>query len=102
MVAIFPEFPKLVQTCKFKTDPFHCSKNFQIFYDAILEYSEQLSQLCRLQIPNGNHVKILGTDSIFDSSMNFKGVQTFWGKSDKFFKIDLIFTKVNLVGHTCM
>jgi hypothetical protein len=33
--------------------------------------------------------------------MNFKGVQTSWEKSDKF-SIGLIFTKVNLVGHTCM
>jgi hypothetical protein len=36
--------------------------------------------------------------------MNFKGVQTLCKKSGKFPKIylDLIFTKVNLVGHTCM
>jgi hypothetical protein len=66
-----------------------------------VEYFEQLSQLCRLQIPNINHVKNPGIDSIFESSMNFKGVQTSWEKSDKF-SIGLIFTKVNLVGHTCM
>jgi hypothetical protein len=44
-------------------------------------------KLCQLQIPNRNYVKILGTDSIFESSTNFKGDQTFWEKSDKFFKI---------------
>jgi hypothetical protein len=33
--------------------------------------------------------------------MNFKGVQTFREKSDKF-SLNFIFTKVNLVGHTCM
>jgi hypothetical protein len=34
--------------------------------------------------------------------MNFKGVQTLWEKYGKFTKnyIDLIFTNVNLVGHT--
>jgi hypothetical protein len=43
--------------------------------------------LSRLQIPIGTYVKNLGTDSIFESSMNFKGVQTLWEKSNKFSKI---------------
>jgi hypothetical protein len=46
----------------------------------------RLSML-QLQILNRNHVKNHGTYSIFESSMNFKGVQTFWEKSDKFYKI---------------
>jgi hypothetical protein len=74
---IFPEFPKPAQSCKFTKDAFHCSKNSQILHEAILEYSKQLSQLSRLHLPNINHVKNLGTDSIFESFMNFKGVQTF-------------------------
>jgi hypothetical protein len=62
-------------------------KNPNFLHDARLEYSEQRSKLCRLQIPNINNVKKPGTDSIFESSMNFEGVQTFWGKYDKFSKI---------------
>jgi hypothetical protein len=36
--------------------------------------------------------------------MNFKGVQTLWETSVEFTKIlsQHVFTKVNLVGHTCM
>jgi hypothetical protein len=68
-------------------DPFSCSKNSKVLYDSRMEYSKQLCQLCWLQIPNRNHVKNPGTDSIFESSMKFKGVQTFWEKSDKFSKI---------------
>jgi hypothetical protein len=84
--VVCPEFPKSVQICKFKTDAFYCSKKFQILCEVILEYSEHLFQLCQLQILNRNLVKILGTDSIFESFMNFKGVQTFWEKTNKFFK----------------
>jgi hypothetical protein len=36
-----------------------------------------------------------------ESSMNVKLIQTFSKNSGKF-SLDLIFTKVNLVGHTCM
>jgi hypothetical protein len=100
----FPDFPKPVQICKFKTDAFRTSKNSQILHEAILEHYTQRSQLCRLQIPNKNHAKNLGTDSIFEFSMNFKGVQTFWENliNSPKFSLDLIFTKLNLVGHTCM
>jgi hypothetical protein len=63
------------------------SKNFQFLHEVILEYYEQLYQLWRLQIPNKSKVKTPGTDSIFEYLMNFKGVQTFWKKSDKFSKI---------------
>jgi hypothetical protein len=52
-----------------------------------LEHYAQFSQLGQLQIPNRNHVKNPGTNSTIESSMNFKGVQTFWEKSDKFTKI---------------
>jgi hypothetical protein len=85
--TIFLEFLKPVQTCKFKIDVFQCSKNSQISHDSRVEYFEQLYKLYGLQITNINYVKNLGTDSIFESSMNFKGIQTFWEKSDKFFKI---------------
>jgi hypothetical protein len=40
----------------------------------------------------------------FESSMNFKGFQTLWENlvNPLKFYLDLIFTKVNLVGHTFM
>jgi hypothetical protein len=52
-----------------------------------LECSEQFSKLCEHQIPDRYYVKNLGTDSVVESSMNFKGLETFWGKSEKFSKI---------------
>jgi hypothetical protein len=52
-----------------------------------LEYYSQLSQLCQLEVPNRIYFKYPGIDSIFEFLMNFKGVQTFWEKSDKFSKI---------------
>jgi hypothetical protein len=79
-------------------------KNSQLLHEARLKYSEQHYKLCRLQIPNRNKVKNPRTNSIFESLINFKGVQTFWENliySPKFC-IYLIFTKVNLVEYTCM
>jgi hypothetical protein len=93
-----------VQNCKFETDAFCCSKNSKYFHETRLGYCEQLSQLCRFQIPNRNNVKIVRTYSIFESSMNFKGVQTFRKNliNSPKFSLEFIFTIVNLVGHTCM
>jgi hypothetical protein len=52
-----------------------------------LEHSEQLYLLGRLQILNINKVKNPGTDSIFESLMNFKRDSNLPEKSDKFSKI---------------
>jgi hypothetical protein len=71
-VSLFSELSKLVETCKVEKAAFSCCKNFQFFNEASLEYSEQLCQLYRLQITNRNKVKNPGTDSIFESFMNFK------------------------------
>jgi hypothetical protein len=84
---IFPDFPKPVQTCKFKIDALHCSKKFHILYYARFGWFAQHPKLCWLQTPNWNHVKNRGIDLIFEFSMNFKRVQTFWEISDKFSKI---------------
>jgi hypothetical protein len=65
---------------------FPYSKNSQILHKAILEYYSQLYKFFLLQIPKKNKVKNPGTDSIFEFSMNFKKVQTFWEKSEKFSK----------------
>jgi hypothetical protein len=52
-----------------------------------VEYSEQLSQLCRLHIPNRNIVTNPGTYSIFEHLMNFQRDSNLLEKSDKFSKI---------------
>jgi hypothetical protein len=72
---------KVAQTCKIKMDAFQCSKNTQILHEAKF----------------WNRFK-------FESPMNFKGVQTFWEnpRNSPKFCFDLVFTTVNLVGHTCM
>jgi hypothetical protein len=101
--------PKLAQPIKLKRMPswldLHKSaKNSPFLYEASFKYSKELYILCWLQTPNKNKVKNPRTDSILESLMNFKGIQSFWKNLinySKFF-LDLIFTKVNLVGYTCM
>jgi hypothetical protein len=68
-------------------DAFPYFKNSKILNEVILAPYEQLSQLCQLQIPNRNHGKNPRIDSIFEYSMNFKGVQSFRKNSNKFSKI---------------
>jgi hypothetical protein len=63
-----------------------CSKNSQFFHVAILGYSEQFYQLCRHLIPNRNRYKNPGTDSTFESLMNFKRDLIIPEKSNKFRK----------------
>jgi hypothetical protein len=63
------------------------SKNSQFLHEAILEYSEELSQLHGLQIQNTNNVKNPGINSIFESLLNFKRDSNLLQKSDKFSKI---------------
>jgi hypothetical protein len=103
-VLIFSDFPKLGQTCKFERDAFVFSKKSQILHETRMEYCAQLYQFWLPQIPNVKNVKNPGTDSIFKSSMNFKGDQTFWEKliNSPKFSLDLIFKKMNLVRHTSM
>jgi hypothetical protein len=83
----FLNYPKLIETCTFEMDALYCSKNSQFLHVARLRYFEQLSKLCRLQIPNRNKVQNPGTDSIFESFMNFKRDSNLLEKSDKFSKI---------------
>jgi hypothetical protein len=83
---IFFQYSNSVEICKFKMEVFPYSKNSQILHKAILEYYSQLYKFFLLQIPKKNKVKNPGTDSIFEFSMNFKKVQTFWEKSKKFSK----------------
>jgi hypothetical protein len=72
VVSHFSELSKLAETYKVKKAALSFSKNFQFLNEASLEYSEQLFQLCQLQIPHRDRVKNPGTDSIFESLMNFK------------------------------
>jgi hypothetical protein len=82
---IFYEF-KLAQICKLQNLVFHCRKNTQTFHEARLEYSKQLSQLGQLHILNTIYA-IISNRLQFETSLNFKGVQTSWEKSGKFTKI---------------
>jgi hypothetical protein len=52
-----------------------------------LEYCEQFSQLCRYPVPNINGAKNPGSDSMFESLINFKRGLTIPEKSGKFPKI---------------
>jgi hypothetical protein len=48
------------------------SKNFQFLHVANLGYDEQFPQLCQHPIPNQNIAKNPGSDSTFESLMNFE------------------------------
>jgi hypothetical protein len=79
-------------------------KESQFLRVASFGYYEQLSQLCQHKIPNRNRVKNPGTDSTFEYLMNFKRDLNHLENlinSPKFL-LDLIFTKLKLVGITCM
>jgi hypothetical protein len=68
-------------------DALTCSKNSLFLHVTILGYHEQISQLCRHQIPNTKRVKNPGTDLIFEFLMNSKMNLNLLKKSDKFSKI---------------
>jgi hypothetical protein len=92
------------QTLKFKIEAFTVPKNIQILYEARFEHCKQLSPLAELQIPTGSYVIKFGTDSNLNLSWILTGFKP-CGKnlvnSLKLY-IDFIFTKLNLVGYTCM
>jgi hypothetical protein len=103
-VSYFPELSKAAQTWKFKMDAVPYSTNCQFFHVARFTHYEQFSQLCRHLILNRIRVKNPRTDSTFESLKNFKRDLNLLKNlinSPKFL-LDLIFTKVNLVGITCM
>jgi hypothetical protein len=87
--GLFQTFVNKFQTpLKFEiqTEALPCSKNVQALQEARFEHNEQLSPLTQLEIANAAHIIIFGTNIQFETSLNFKGVQTFWGKSHKFTK----------------
>jgi hypothetical protein len=84
---IIPKLSKPVQTWKLKTHVIPYSKNSQILHAARLEYYEQLSQLCQHQIIKRIRVKKPGTNSTFESLLNFKRGLNLPAKSGKFPKI---------------
>jgi hypothetical protein len=86
-VLYFSKLSKLAQTCKLKMDVLTCSKNSQFLHVAILGHYEQFCQLCRHPIMNRIRVKNPGTDSTFESLINFKRDLNLLEKSDKFSKI---------------
>jgi hypothetical protein len=64
-----------------------CLTLFQKLHVSRLRHYEQFSPLCRHPILNRNRVKNYGTDSTFESLMNFKRDLNLLEKSDKFSKI---------------
>jgi hypothetical protein len=62
-------------------------QKFPFFHVARLGNYEQFSQLCQHLILNRIRVKNPGTDSTFESLMNFKMYLNLLKKSDKFSKI---------------
>jgi hypothetical protein len=101
---IFLKLSKPTQTWKLKMDTLLCSKNSQIWHASRLGHYEQLSEL--FQHPNLKRcrVKIPGTDSQFEFLVNFqRGLILLENliNSPKIL-LDIDFTKVNLVGITCM
>jgi hypothetical protein len=103
-VSYFSKLFKLAETWKLKIDVLACSKISQFLHVPRLGHFEQFPQLCRHPILNRIRVKNHGTDSTFESLMNFKmdlNPLKNLINSPKFL-LDFIFTKVNLVGITCM
>jgi hypothetical protein len=83
---------------------FPISKNTETWREAGFENFEQLSQLGRLQIPNIIHVIVLWIDSNLNILWILKGFKSCGNnlKNSPKFYLDLVFTAMNLVGHTCM
>jgi hypothetical protein len=96
----FSNCSKIAQFLQFKYAATPKSKNVQTLHGARVEHSERLFPLGRLPIPNRIHVTNFGTNSAFNSSSNFKGIQTFLKNSDNFLKIlfypDMIYLNMNL------
>jgi hypothetical protein len=61
------------------------SKNIKNWHGGRVEHYEQLLPLGGLPIPNRLQVINSGTKIKIETSSNFKGVQTFLKKSDKFY-----------------
>jgi hypothetical protein len=83
-VLYFLKLSELPQTWKLKMDALLYSNNFQLLHVARLGYCEQFSQLCRHRVLTRIRVKNPGTDSTFESLMNFKRNLNLVQKSNKF------------------
>jgi hypothetical protein len=97
-------FSKTAWNWEFKIDVFHCSKKNQILCEDRLEYSEQVAQLCGLLIPNRINVINLGTESNLNVLWILKGYKPSRKnlRNSPKISLELVFTKVKLVQHTCM
>jgi hypothetical protein len=87
LVSIFLSNIRISSNLKIQNGSHPCSINIQTLHVDSFEYFEQPSTLGRLQIINQIHAINSGKRIYFEISMNFKGVQTLWEKSDKFTKI---------------
>jgi hypothetical protein len=100
----FSNLSKTGSNLKIKMGVLSCSNNSQFLHVASMGYYEHFYQLCRHPIPNINRDKYPGPDSTFESLKNFKRDLNHLENmvnSTKLF-LNLIFTKVNLVGITYM
>jgi hypothetical protein len=77
----------MVWTLKCNSNAFPGSKFVETLHAALSEPNEQFCQLGLLKIPTRIDAIIFWNRFKFEASMNFKGVQTLWKKSDKFTKI---------------
>jgi hypothetical protein len=87
VVLIFLQFIQNWLKLKIQMGALSCSKSSQFLHAARLGYYEQFSQLCRHLIPNINRSKNPGSDSTFESLMNFIRGLNLPEKSGKFRKI---------------
>jgi hypothetical protein len=80
------------------------SKNSQFLHVARLRHYKEFLQLWRDQILNRIRVKNPGTDSTFEYLMNFKRDLNLLENliNSPKFVLEMVFTKVNLVGITCV
>jgi hypothetical protein len=83
----FSNYSNFAPILKYKTKTVLMSINVQTCHGARVDYSEQLLPLGPLPIRNRIPVIKFGTNSTLNLSLNFKGFEPFWKKSNKFSKI---------------
>jgi hypothetical protein len=97
------QYSKSSENFEFKSSAFPRSKNIKTLEGARFRYNTQHSPLSQLQIPTVIHAINFGIDSNLNVLSILKGFQP-CGKNLKNspkISLDLIYTKVNLVGITC-
>jgi hypothetical protein len=76
-VELIFQYSNYFQTLKYKTKSILIFEKIQTWYGGRVEHYEQLFSLGRLPIPNRIQVTNFWNKFEFESSLNFKGIQTF-------------------------